>query len=60
MYRCKISTRFSAAFISLAACRRRPSRRATIGICKFYFSTFTPFQNATYPLICFAAGLGSG
>ena len=25
-----------------------------------YFSTFTPFQNATYPLICFAAGFGSG
>ena len=25
-----------------------------------YFSTFTPFQNATYPLICFAASFGSG
>ncbi len=25
-----------------------------------YFSTFTPFQNATYPLICFAAAFGSG
>jgi hypothetical protein len=25
-----------------------------------YFSTFTPFQNATYPAICFAAGFGSG
>ncbi len=25
-----------------------------------YFSTLTPFQNATYPLICFAAGFGSG
>jgi hypothetical protein len=25
-----------------------------------YFSTFTPFQNATYPLIWLAAGLGSG
>jgi hypothetical protein len=25
-----------------------------------YFSTFTPFQNATYPLICFAADFGSG
>ena len=25
-----------------------------------YFSTLTPFQNATYPLICFAASFGSG
>jgi len=25
-----------------------------------YFSTVTPFQNATYPLICLAAGFGSG
>ena len=25
-----------------------------------YFSTFTPFQNATYPVICFAASFGSG
>jgi hypothetical protein len=25
-----------------------------------YFSTFTPFQNATYPAICFAAVFGSG
>lgn len=25
-----------------------------------YFSTCTPFQNATYPVICFAAAFGSG
>jgi hypothetical protein len=25
-----------------------------------YFSTLTPFQKATYPLIWLAAGLGSG
>jgi len=25
-----------------------------------YFSTFTPFQNATYPIICSAAAFGSG
>jgi hypothetical protein len=25
-----------------------------------YFSTRTPFQNATYPLICLAASFGSG
>ena len=25
-----------------------------------YFSTLTPFQNATYPLMCFAASFGSG
>jgi|HubBroStandDraft_5_1064220.scaffolds.fasta_scaffold138698_3 hypothetical protein len=25
-----------------------------------YFSTLTPFQKATYPLICFAAAFGSG
>src|SRR5258708_4618661 len=27
---------------------------------RVYFSTFTPFQNATWSLICFAAGFGSG
>jgi hypothetical protein len=27
---------------------------------RHYFSTFTPFQKATYPAICFAAGFGSG
>jgi hypothetical protein len=37
--------------------RRHPGTTPMRGA---YFSTFTPFQNAIWPLMFFAAGLGSG
>ena len=37
-----------------------PRPRGVLKDTTIYFSTFTPFQNATYPLICLAADFGSG
>src|SRR5262249_53948885 len=40
---------------------RVPVRRAQLDpLAHRYFSTVTPFQNATYPLMFAAAGFGSG
>jgi hypothetical protein len=44
----------SEARQSLRAAEHRDNQIRT------YCSTFTPFQNATYPLIFFAASFGSG
>ena len=37
-----------------------PRAESLSATARFYFSTFTPFQKATYPAICFAAAFGSG